>query len=225
MRLGDAGISGDAQLLKEFTAHVNQINSLVWHWIFMSYGGWEYDDSNQSDLPIATAGLTADQQTYALPSTALTVRGIEIKDASGVWSEMHPVNEEQIRDLEAVAEFNNDSGIPKYYQLLGSTIKFFPPPNYTQASSLKVYFDRGSVAFASTDEAKTPGFASEYHNAVPVGASLEALSIEQPDNTQVQWLAKRFAEYEVNIKNYYSRKFQQMFPPKFTVRDQMRQYV
>lgn len=222
--LSDAGISGDATLLKEFTAHVNKTMRELWHSIFMAYGGWQYDDSNQTDLPSATTGLTADQATYALPSGALTVRGIEVLNESSTWTRIQPITEEKIRQYQAEGEFHDTSAQPLYYRLVGDTIKLFPAPNYTQASSLKVFYDRGSVAFADTDTTKTPGFAGEYHDAVPIGASLEYLRYKRPESAQRVLLDTEYLKYKQMIIDFYTKRFQQMFPPRFTVRDQVRQY-
>jgi len=224
MRLGDAGISGNAQLLLEFTAHINQVNRETWALIFDAYGGWQYDDSNQTDLPAAVDTITADQVSYALPTGALTIRGIEVKDEGGVWHQLKPITEEQIRDSQAMGEFYKTSGQPLFYQVVGDTVRVFPASDYTQASSFKVFFDRGSVAFASTDTTKAPGFYSEFHSVIPIGASLERLKIEEPDNSQVQWLDARYKEYQRDIVKFYGKRLSQLFPPRVTVRDAVREY-
>lgn len=217
--LGDATISGTTQTLKEFTAHVNQHSRKVWHMIFMAYGGWQYDDGNQSDLPAATATLTSGQTSYALPTGALTIRGIEVKDTGNVWHQLKPITEEMIGEFGGMGEFFKTSGVPLYYQLVGQSIRVYPASNWTQASSWKVFFDRGSVAFANTDTTATPGFASEYHDILPIGASIEWLKINQPESTKLQVLRVDYAEYETKIKQFYTMRFQQMFPPRIRVRD------
>lgn len=221
----DAGISGNTQLLKEFTARVNKWNRKVWHMIFTSYGGWQYDDANQTDLPFASATLTADQTTYALPSSSLTVRGIEIKDEGDVWYPLTPLTEERIREYEAMGEFQKTSSRPLYYQLVGQTVRVFPASNYTQSASFKVSFDRGSVAFASTDTTTAPGFAGEYHDILPLGASLDYLTEKRPNDSTTALIRAEIQEYEAKIKQFYTMKFSQMFPPRIRVRDVLRDYV
>lgn len=232
--LGDAGISGVTQTLKVFTALINEIQRRVWHTIFMSYGGWQFDDSNQTDLPAAVATLTSGQTSYAIPSGALTVRGVEIKDASNNWTALQPLTEEEIRDgiytggvsgrissysNGAMGSFLSTSGTPLYYQMVGDSIRIFPAANYTQASSFKVFFDRGTVAFAYTDTTKVPGFASEYHGILPIGASIEYLMVKQPTNPTLGSLNARYQEFQKNIGDYYALRYMQMFPPKLRVRD------
>lgn len=223
---GDAGISGDTLLIKEFTAHANKSLRSVWHDIFMSYGGWQYEDSNQTDLPASTTNLVNSQNTYALPSTALTVRGIEVLlDDGTTWQQLKPITEEQIRDKQSMGEFCKTDGVPEYYQLVGSTVRLFPASNYAETSGFKVFYDRGSVAFASTDTTKTPGFASEYHDIVPIEASIEYLKVKTPGDATLAILRADAETLRQRIKSYYAKRWSQMFPPRITVRDVARDAV
>ena len=223
--LNDGGISGNATRLKEFTAHVNEVNRRVWHLIFTSYGGWQYEDGNQTDLPAASDTLTSGQTSYALPTGSLTVRGIEVKDTGGIWRQLKPLTEEIIREHQAMGEFYKTSSQPLYYQRVGQTVRIFPASNYTQTSSFKVFFDRGSVAFASTNTTETPGFASEYHGILPIGAALEYLMVKQPNDPVTTRLANEYTKYEKNIERFYQEKFHQMFPPRIRTADIIREYV
>lgn len=223
--LGDTGISGDSLLLKEFTRHINEANSRVWHMIFSSYGGWQFEDSNQSDLPAATITLTANQTSYPLPDNAITVRGIEVKDAGGVWSELKPITEEMIRDSQPMGEFYKTAGSPMYYQLVGQSVRIFPASDYTQAASFKVFYDRAMVAFASTDTSATPGFAGNYHGILPILASIQFLLYRKPDSATLPQLRNEAVVYENNLKQFYQAKWSQMFPPRIRTADIIREYA
>lgn len=222
---GDTGISGNTVLLKEFTAHSNSIMRRLWHSIFMAYGGWQYDDSNQTNLPSAYTDITASQTSYGLPNGILSVRGVEVIDEDGNWYALKPLTEEQIRDKQAMGEFLDTPGSPLYYQLVGSTIRLFPATDYTYTGGLKVFFDRGSVAFASTDTTKAPGFASEYHDLVPIGASLEWLKIKLPNDATTARLEKDYEILEQRLKEYYSKKFKELFPPRIVAPEQIQNYI
>lgn len=191
----------------------------------MSYGGWQYDDGNQTDLPFASTTLTADQVSYALPSGSLGVRGIEIKNAGAVWSPLLPITEEMIRERQAMGQFFNVSGVPMYYQMVGQTVRLFPAANYTQAASFKVSFDRGSVAFVYTDTTATPGFAAEYHDILPIGAAIEWLKIKEPNSATLTNLRIDYAALDKNLGEFYSSKFEQMFPPSLKIRDAMKEFI
>ena len=43
-------------------------------------GEWEYDDSNYTNLPEATADLVDGQRDYELPSTAQKIDRVEVLD-------------------------------------------------------------------------------------------------------------------------------------------------
>lgn len=202
--LGYALISGVAQTLKEFTSLNNIACHKIWHTIFTSNGNWQYDDANKTDLPSGVANLVSGTATYAMPSDALTIKRIEIKDASGIWFKLMPIT---LEEIESKGEFMKDAGIPEYYRLVGSTIELFPTPNYASTGGLKVFFDRDSVDFATTDTTKTPGFASPYHELVPVKASLAWFTAKEPTSAVIPLLLQEEARLEKGLKEFYGMRF------------------
>ena len=217
--LGDAGISGSSLLLKQFTGLINRACSEVWHLIFALNNGWKYDDSNQTDLPQATQTLVASISKYALPPTALAIDRIEIMDSSGAYQKIQPLRLEQISI--GIDEFYKTDGMPQYYRLLGSTIELFPAPaaaNVTLAAGLKVYFDRASVSFASTDTSASFGFASEYHDIPPRKASIEWLKVNKPESSTLVALIKDDIKRESQLQEFEAVKFRDVKPnlqPKY----------
>ncbi len=196
--------------MKQFTRHINTCSSKVWSWIFESYGGWVYDDSNETDLPQGATDLASGTSKYALPSEALTVHRVEVKDSAGDYIKLDVLTSEMINM--GIDELEPNNGTPRYYRLLGNTVELFPAPNYASTGGLKVYFDRGAVAFASTDTTKTPGFASPYHNALAVGASLEWMKIKQPDHKTILHLKEDWARYERDVRQFYVERFKDYRP-------------
>ncbi len=217
--------------LKAITRAINKWNKIVWSWIFEAYGGWLYDDANNTtDFPTAVTDLVLNQVDYSLPSTALAVRGVEIKTVGNVWYPLIFLTEEQIRDRNiAEAQFMNVPAQPKFYFPYAGSFKIYPAANYAQASSLRVSFARGSLSFASTDTTKSPGFISEFHEVLPVGAAYEFAARKGLENTEdlKEQLFGHFTRsgliqgtgYKDRIKNYYSERYQELFPPRVTVRD------
>lgn len=214
--LGDAGISGNATLLKQFTNLVNIANSRVWHLLFKNNGGWKYDDSNNTDLPQASQDLSNGVSKYALPTGALQVDRVEVKDVNGDYQKLAPLTLEQI--TEGLDEFQSTDGLPRYYRLVGSTIELFPgvlSTAVTTTNGLKVYFGRGSTTFASTDTTKTPGFASEYHDMVPVKSSLEWLKVNKPNSGTLTLLMNDDVKRESQLVEYEVNKFKDRKPARF----------
>src|SRR3990167_10070724 len=74
-----ATISGTTATLQMFTRYINGWYRKTVSWIWQATGDWEWDDTNLTDLPIATTTLVASQQDYALPSTAQKILRVEVK--------------------------------------------------------------------------------------------------------------------------------------------------
>lgn len=221
--------------LKAITRAVNKWAKIVWTWIFEAYGGWLYDDANNTtDFPCARTTLTSGQVDYSIPPTALFIRGVEIKNAGGVWYPLEKLTEEQIRDhVFAEAQFLSTPAQPQYYTPYANSFKIYPASNYTQAASVRVSFARGSTNFASTDTTKIPGFANQFHEVLAVGAAYEFAHRKGLENTQElnQQLYGHFTRsglipnsgYMDRIKNFYMMRYQEMFPSQITVRDYVRE--
>jgi hypothetical protein len=211
--------------IKEKTRAANKALRKIWSWIFAAYGGWEFDDSNNTNFPIATTTLTANQQDYDIPTGSLTVRGVEILLQGGtVYQRLYPLNEEQLTENGiSEASFFTTAGVPLYYRVIGQSIKLYAAPNYTITSGLRVTFDRGSIAFASTSTSQAPGFASEFHEAVAVGMAIEYARRNNLSG-DFSFLQQDMNEYQRNIKDYYSSRYQEKFPSRLTVFDSTVEY-
>ena len=135
---------------------------------------WQFDDTNQTDLPIATATITSGQQDYQLATSHLTIDRVEVKDSAGNWTALSQIDQQELKGSEqiALAEYQSTTGVPVEYDVVGGSIFLYPTPNYTQASSLKVYFTRPPVAYVLTadltDSTKVPGFNSLFHDLIPM---------------------------------------------------------
>lgn len=209
--LGYTAVSGDTTKLKEFTVLANNNNHKVWHTIFTASGNWQYDDGNYTDLPQATTDLDLGISKYELPSTALTVQRVEVLADDEIWYQLTPITKEAIGSL-GVDEFRKENGRPQYYRLLGQTIELFPAPDFTQSASLKVYFDRDSSDFATTDTTKSIGFASPYHQIIPLGMAIDWLKVKQPNSPTLALHIQDYLKIEQAIKAFYARRWKDKKP-------------
>jgi len=209
--------------LKQITRAINQANKKIWSWIFQSYGAWQYDDSNQTNLPTATAALVADQQNYTLPTDALTIKAIEFQNSGGIWGKLKPVAIERLNQWVSENEWNSTPAEPRNYSLSGGIIKLFPPSDTSRNAALRIQFDRGSVSFNSADNIKSPGFVSEFHESVAVGASYYIATNKRLANWEM--LREEWNDAERRIKDFYIAKWEEEFPPKFETLDTLRQYI
>ena len=173
----------NADLLISINKAVNYVAAIV----LMADKRWRWDDSNQTDLPIGTAALVANQQDYSISSTHLIIERVEIKDADGNWHLLDHIDQSALKgyDKEAMSEHQETAGTPTEYDLIGDSIFLYPKPSYSQAASLKIYYGRGPSEFTDAqiwtnyalDGTKTPGFNTLFHDLIPLIVSYEYCSI------------------------------------------------
>lgn len=186
--LGDAGISGNSTLLKQFTNLINNdAYDEVIAEILKNEGTWNWDDyaEGNSRLPTATQTMTADVGNYALPNGAsnsglgssdassfLRLIKVQVKDSAGYFQTVNPIDESSAEQpLETVFA---TSGFPKFYDQIGTSIILYPSPasaSVTLTNGLKITFQRDKVEFTTADTTKNPGFPAIYHMLLPLIAS------------------------------------------------------
>lgn len=171
---GDYGaITDNPNRLLRFTASCNRALESITTLIRKAEGRWQWDDANNTDFPFATAALVASQQDYALDATShFRIERCEIKDTAGSWTKLVPFDQADIYD-EALSTFLSGTGLPQYYDKVGNSLFLYPKPSYSQAASLKLYFERGPSYFLTTDTTKSPGFNPLFHRLVSLKASLD----------------------------------------------------
>lgn len=157
------------------SSDLNQaINNVVEHiegMINVADQRWQFDDTNQTDLPVATTSLVSGQQDYSLTVSHLSIDRVEVKDSSGNWTLLAPIDQHDIR-FQALAQGETSragayfptAGIPLQYDKMGNSVLLYPTPNYSQSASLKIYFTRGPVALANPTD--VPGFNSLFHDLI-----------------------------------------------------------
>lgn len=166
------------------THAINRVASLI----NQADGRWEFDDSNQTDLPIATTALVSGQQDYALAVTHTNIERVELKDSDGNWGKLTPIDQADVYD-QSVTDFMSGGGTPLYYDKMGSSLFLYPAPDYSQAASLKIYFTRPPVALLSSDISSTtvsPGFNALYHDLIALWIAYDyALANGLPNANQL----------------------------------------
>ncbi len=168
INIGDAGITGNSLLLKQFTMDINNAYSRVANLIYRADRRMQWDDPNFPESPVSTFNLVSSQQNYGIfaesPSSIqdwLQIERVEILDNSDNGILLDPID---IADIdEAMSEYESTAGTPKEFDLRGSEIFLYPKPNYNKTSGCTVFFKRAPEYFASTDTSKQPGFATLFH--------------------------------------------------------------
>jgi hypothetical protein len=130
---------------------------------------WQFDDENETDLPVATTDLVAGQQDYSLATAHLDIRQVAIKDTAGQWHFLKSIDQSDLRDR----DLNAASATPKKYDKVANSILLYPAPSYAQAASLRLYFKRGPSYFTTSDSTKAPGFNSLFHDLIALWPSYD----------------------------------------------------
>lgn len=135
---------------------------------------WQWDDSNNTDLPIATTALVANQRDYSLATSHLEILRARVKDTSGNWTVL---KSKDVRDPDYVSAMDSTTtGIPTYYDKFGTSVFLGLTPSYSQSASLELTFQRGAASFTSGEVStgtKVPGFSSLYHELIPLIVSYD----------------------------------------------------
>lgn len=171
--------------------------------IRQAQGRWQWDDSNETDFAIATATLTTDQQDYELDPTHYRIERFEIKSTAGQWSKLKPIDQADVYD-QSLTDFLSVAGTPQYYDKVGNSIFLYPKPNYTQAASLKVFYERGVSYFTTSDTTKQPGFNPLFHRLIALWAAFDYAFINQMDVAAT--LRGEIASMEEALAEYYARR-------------------
>lgn len=143
--------------------YANQAQSKIAGLIIGTDGRWNWDDSNQTNLPIGTTDLVSGQEDYSFDDEFLKVKKVQILDASGNTQKL---TSKDMTDYTTTYQDNAASGgTPTFYDKDGRSIYLDPIPDYNSTAGLKVYFQRTTKDITSFG-ATSPGFVSTEHELI-----------------------------------------------------------
>lgn len=190
--------------IEDVTRNVNTGLDKVSDIILKSDNRWQFDDLNNTTLPIATTDLVNNQQDYEFDSSFLDVLKVMVADSSGNFYEVYNID---IQDQGVSSYLENQSsnlGQPFRYDIIGNSILLDTRPNYDYTGGLKVYFKRKADYFTTTDTIKVPGFASQFHKYLSLVGQYEYAYAKGLAKTET--LKRDVLEMEKNIAKFYSQR-------------------
>lgn len=174
----------------DITIGVQRAQERVAELILKADAKWQFDDLNHTDLPIAKGALVSGQQDYSITNSFLTVDRVEIFDANGNKTRVSQIDQQQLKRDRSIAlaqgetnrtgAYKYPNGIPTEYDISGSSIFFYPTPNF--AGSFLVYYTRAPKLFdyttgmftdATGSTTSTPGFNSLFHDLIALWPSYD----------------------------------------------------
>ncbi len=166
-----------AYLIAERTRNCNFGLDRLAALVLSSDGRWEWDDSNNTDLPIGRTNLVNGQRDYGISgATFLRITKVLAKDRSGTFRELRPIDKHDRADAKSMNE-DRISGVPSKYDKMGNSIFLEPKPDYDSTGGLRVFFQRNVSYFVVGDTTKQPGFAQPFHRLISLYASEDYLAV------------------------------------------------
>lgn len=164
---GDSETLNDSYSLADRTRNINISLDEVVAEMFKADPNWDYDDTSNTNFPIATTDLETGQDNYTFPDSTLVINRVRIKDQNGEFHTLEPVTRAELSDMEI-----RSTGIPEKFYKKGGSFFPIPVPNYGSTGGVEVEFQRGANHFATTDTNVAPGFNSLFHQFLSINASL-----------------------------------------------------
>ncbi len=189
---------------------------LIWE----SDGTWAFDDKNNTDTPIAYRTIANASASYLIPTTALRVKQVEVKNANGDWFVMKPITLDEIQV--SPEEYLTGVGMPIYYQLEGNEIRLFPTPGTgytTMSSGMAVRLSRAVTDLGVSATSTVPGFATPFHRILSYAAAIDFTQ----DPQQRQFLAIQKDRLEKGLTRFYGKRNEDR-PARIQPKKNRRQY-
>lgn len=223
--LGDTGISGNATLLKQFTAIINSAYQKVVTMILASQTDWDWDDTGttdgstatQSNYPIATFPMVASQRDYNLGAAPklLKLKRVDVTYDGTNWYNAFELDSGTFgptdnmgygNDTQLDAQFFSDTTKP-YYDVRSLSLFVYPMATAAQVSAgakVRIEFTREPSEFVSSDTTKTLGIDTPFQPMIPMLASYEWCSANAPSIAQN--LMPMVMDYEARLKEFTANK-------------------
>jgi hypothetical protein len=193
-------ISPIADKTRNFNLALNEFIGIV----LSCDGTWQFDDTNYTDLPIGTTDVVANQADYSFNDEMLTINAVEVKGTNGKWVRLLPVDlyRQNSEGRDGVSNFMETAGMPEYYDKVGDSIFLYPKTNYSQASSLKVFFQRKVNEILAADTTLSIGIASHLHRFLSICVAYDWAVAKS--HAKLNFLLAEKNRYIQLIKDYYS---------------------
>lgn len=173
--------------------------------IWRNQDDWDFDDTANTDFPIATTTIVDNQADYTLPTDALEIRRVEVKDINGNWTEVIKIDETNIDG--ALDEYQDVAGIPNQYRLESNSIILYPAPDTAQVTAtagLKVTYNRKIDEFTGSTTTTEVGMGELGDQIIAFEVAEEWAIIFRNDRMPV--LQNKRSELEQNFLAHISKR-------------------
>lgn len=204
-------ITGNTQRFKEFTADVNVAFDDFVTIAIPASGTWQFDDSNQTDYPIITTNIVANQRDYSFTTDEsgnliLDIYRVFCKPSANedTYDEIYPIDQQSDEGTSGFWDGQDLNGIPYHYDKTANGIFLDPVPDYNSTNGLKVMINRESSYFTTSDTTKKPGVPGLFHSWFYKKPALEYAKRKHLSNTNT--LFSDVVKLEENIEAHYAKR-------------------
>ena len=162
----------------KIVASVNNYLDLVTGYAIGADRRFQWDNTNQTKLPIGTTDLNANQSNYSFltdeqGNQIVTLTRIDIKDPNGVWRQLKLIDQVDITGFGLDSTLATPT-LPMYYdKVADNIIRLYPAPATTVTAGLKFYFQRTSPYFTAASTTTTTGFSALLDRGFIMAAALD----------------------------------------------------
>lgn len=203
---GSSSVFNTAYSIEDRTRNVNISLDEVVSELFKADPNFMWDDTTNPDFPIAK--ITTGEDNVVLPDESLVIHRVRINVGS-TWITLTPTTRRKLSDEEL-----NSTGTPDSYYKIDNAV--FPIPVPSSSFQYELEFQRGANHFATTDTDKKPGFNSQFHQYLSIGAALRyALANGMSEKTN--YLQAEKERVRLMIQEHYAKRSPDE-RPRFTLK-------
>lgn len=184
------------------------INNAYAHYVSLalkSCGIRQFQDTNQTNLPIDTLNLVSGQSLYdikndSLGNQILELHQLRIKDKNNQWKTLEQID----RNSFDINQYQNILGTPETYDLIENKVILYPTPDYNSTGGIEIFVSTTPTYFTTADTTKKPGIPEFHHEYLPIRASYFWYSLNMPNIALIY--EKEMLRMEKDITNHFSRR-------------------
>lgn len=194
--------------LKTKTREINQAMANFFVLAQMYSGNWKVDDTNHSGTPEHTINLAIGTRAYTFTTDSgsneiLAIDRVEVLDQNGNSLRLQQLNRSQIQP-EGMSEFEEQTGLPQFYDIVGKTITLYPATNYNSTGGLRLFNERAGSYFVDTDTTKTAGIPRIFHEYLVLRPAYYFCATK--GLPQAKFLQIELSKMEDQIKDFYQSR-------------------
>lgn len=203
---GTSAVFNDDYSLIDRTRNVNIAYDEVVAELYSASSEWEFDDTTNTNIPIATIALTANQDHITLLDSASVIHRVRVRTRDGKYKTLEPKTRKQLSDSQLSA-----TGTPDSYFKMGSIIRFSPIPDYGYAAGVEVEFQRGGNYFQTSDEGVEIGFDKLFHQRLSLGAA-HRYALANSMTEKANYLSAEIEKMRSKMVAHYQKRSSEVVP-------------